>query len=127
MFQLPPNLRADQERLGNFLRTWPPSLKAAFEFRHESWLAEPVFAELRSHNIALVSADGEALTTPLLRTAEFTYTRLRAEAYNEAQLSDWARRLSELGAQENYVYFKHEVTAPEYALQLAAIQSPIPG
>jgi uncharacterized protein YecE (DUF72 family) len=66
LFQLPPNLKLDQDRLASFLRAWPRSFKAAFEFRHESWLEASVFALLKEHNVALVTADGEAMNTPLL-------------------------------------------------------------
>ena len=38
LFQLPPNLKADAALLKDFLALLPRTLRAAFEFRHESWL-----------------------------------------------------------------------------------------
>src|ERR1043166_8461476 len=46
LFQLPPNMKADPELLNNFLEQLPEGLRYAFEFRHESWLAEPVYSVL---------------------------------------------------------------------------------
>ena len=38
LFQLPPNFRCDLARLEKFLAIVPRDLRAAFEFRHDSWL-----------------------------------------------------------------------------------------
>ncbi|MDJ0789879.1 MAG: DUF72 domain-containing protein, partial [Myxococcota bacterium] len=40
LFQLPPNLRHDADRLAAFLDLLPPETPAAFEFRHPSWVEE---------------------------------------------------------------------------------------
>lgn len=37
LFQLPPSLKADRERLANFLALLPSGHRYAFEFRHPSW------------------------------------------------------------------------------------------
>src|SRR6202790_4627481 len=37
LFQLPPYLRKDLAVLDAFLDTFPPNVRAAFEFRHSSW------------------------------------------------------------------------------------------
>src|SRR2546425_3174198 len=37
LFQLPPYLKKDVPRLREFLGLLPPHLRAAFEFRHQSW------------------------------------------------------------------------------------------
>src|SRR6266542_1192270 len=44
LFQLPPNLKRDLPRLADFLALLPPASRSAFEFRHESWFDEEVFA-----------------------------------------------------------------------------------
>src|SRR3954447_3700423 len=43
LFQLPPNLKLDLGLFDAFLSDLPPGARAAFEFRHESWLQEQVF------------------------------------------------------------------------------------
>src|SRR4029453_14643603 len=44
LVQLPPNLPADLARLERFLDPLALRARAAFEFRHASWLSEPVLA-----------------------------------------------------------------------------------
>lgn len=59
-----------------------------------------------------------------VRTASWTYTRLRHADYTTAQLAGWVERLAGLGGDEHFVFFKHEETArgPE----LAALSAPAP-
>jgi uncharacterized protein YecE (DUF72 family) len=115
LFQLPPNMKADRERLARFLDNWPRALPCAFEFRHVSWLDDSVFDLLREHEVALCSADGEAVDTPIMATARHGYVRLRRETYTEAELQIFSDRLRAQPWQSVHVYFKHEATAPEYA------------
>ncbi len=80
LFQLPPNFKKDAEVLSSFLRELP-AMRAAFEFRHESWLDETIFALLRERNVALCIAETEKLTAPTVVTADYGYLRLRREDY----------------------------------------------
>ena len=43
LFQLPPNLKKDFERLSAFVATLPADRKYTIEFRHESWFTDDVF------------------------------------------------------------------------------------
>ena len=54
LFQLPPNFKKDVPRLDAFLNHLDGRAKAAFEFRHESWLDEEVYACLRAHSVGAV-------------------------------------------------------------------------
>jgi hypothetical protein len=73
--------------------TLPAGLRAAFEFRHESWLADDVYAVLRRHDAALCIADSEEFATPFVATAGWGYLRLRRQDYDKAALRRWAKRL----------------------------------
>ncbi|MEO8440706.1 MAG: DUF72 domain-containing protein [Spartobacteria bacterium] len=121
LFQLPPNLKKDTNLLSSFLRELP-SIRAAFEFRHESWLDEETFALLRSSNTALCIADTEKLSTPTIATADYGYLRLRREDYREEDVGRWADIVREKEGtwQETFVYFKHEDsgTGPRLAQQM---------
>src|SRR5262249_53680013 len=64
LFQLPPNFKKAADRLGEVLAIIPGSFRVAFEFRHESWFDDEVYALLSSHNAALCIADTEEGTTP---------------------------------------------------------------
>ena len=57
LFQLPPNLKKDVERLKNFFTYLPPDRRYTFEFRHESWFDEDVFSSLRDRDIAMCIAE----------------------------------------------------------------------
>src|SRR5690606_38960175 len=47
LFQLPPNLKKNVERLAELLGKLPRERRAAFEFRHGSWADDDVYALLR--------------------------------------------------------------------------------
>ncbi|HEX9578692.1 MAG TPA: DUF72 domain-containing protein, partial [Myxococcales bacterium] len=66
LYQLPPNLKADVALLRDFLNQLPRDLKAAFEFRHQSWFAEETWQALRDAGAALCVAESEELATPLV-------------------------------------------------------------
>ena len=119
LFQLPPNFKADVARLETFLAVLPTDLRAAFEFRHESWLTPEVYELMRQHDVALCIADFGDKTTPLEATARFGYLRLRDEGYTPADLERWALEVITHAASwdDVYVYFKHEQEGkgPEFA------------
>src|SRR6202040_4083892 len=66
LFQLPPFLKCDVALLKNFLTTLPKPLRATFEFRHESWFSEEVYAVLRSGNAGCAD-HGFCLSAPTER------------------------------------------------------------
>jgi uncharacterized protein YecE (DUF72 family) len=111
LFQLPPNLKKDLERLGEFLRLLPAATRAAFEFRNETWFADDVYATLRAGNATLCAADtddsGEA-GPPLVAMGDWGYLRLRRAEYSDADMQGWIARLRALPWQDAFVFFKHE-------------------
>lgn len=122
LFQLPPNFRADVERLKTFLEDVARlKLRAALEFRHESWFEEATYAALEQGNAALCIAESDELQTPQRRTADFLCYRLRRSAYSEADLQEIARRFAKDAEQSDvYAYFMHE-DAPDGPLRARAV------
>jgi uncharacterized protein YecE (DUF72 family) len=116
LFGLPATLRKDVGVLEAFLATLPAKLRAAFEFRHQSWLADDVYAVLERHDAALCVADSEELETPFVATASWGYLRLRREAYGKAVLRRWADRLKKQRFDRVFVFFKHEAEGAGPAL-----------
>jgi uncharacterized protein YecE (DUF72 family) len=112
LFQLPPNFKADHERLATFLEVLPANTPPiAFEFRHESWFAEETYALLSRHDAAVCIAESDELRTPEVHTAaKHTCFRLRrAGGYKPAELASFAQRFTELAKERTvYAYFKHE-------------------
>ncbi|HEY3987781.1 MAG TPA: DUF72 domain-containing protein [Acidobacteriaceae bacterium] len=122
LFQLPPNFRADVERLKMFLQDAARlKMRLALEFRHESWFEELTYAALEQGAAALCIAESDELQTPRRRTAEFLCYRLRRSHYSEADLRDLARRFAEDSEQGDvYAYFMHE-DAPDGPLRARAV------
>jgi uncharacterized protein YecE (DUF72 family) len=110
LFQLPPTFKKDLAALDGFLGVLPPRACAAFEFRHDSWLDEDVYARLRERNLALCVADSETRSTPVIATADYAYFRLRDEGYQEEHIARWAEivRDQSTRCRDVFVYFKHE-------------------
>lgn len=128
LFQLPPYFRKDLAVLDAFLGIVPSGTRAAFEFRHSSWLSDEVFERLKARNLTLCVADSEKMTTPVEITADYGYFRLRDEGYTPRDIEQWARTIQEKTRTcgEVYVYFKHEQAGkgPEFArLLLKALGS----
>jgi uncharacterized protein YecE (DUF72 family) len=130
LFQLPPHMKKDLERLQRFLALVPADRKVALEFRNPSWFEDDVLDALRAHDAALCVAEtetedkeGGGLEVPFEATASWGYLRLRKAAYSDADLEHWLGRLRGQGWSEAYVFFKHEDdgTAPAFARRLLAV------
>lgn len=138
LWQLPPSLERDDERLGSFLRLLPraKTRRQAVEFRHRSWYVSEVYALLERRGVGLVlpdSASRETMTAPEIRqTAPFTYVRLhygrgRRGEYTESQLRAWARRIAAWRREGDvYVFFNNdwEGFAVRNALRLKSLLGP---
>jgi uncharacterized protein YecE (DUF72 family) len=114
VWQLPPNLKFDAERIERFFALLPQTPEAlvtlaltqvrhAMEVRHGSF-ADPAFIALaRQYNVAVVTADTEAWPA-MDQTADFSYKRLQGapgkDHYEDADLDLWAQRLTALAAGE---------------------------
>ena len=120
LFQLPPNFKKDADVLRAFLELLPDGTRAAFEFRHPSWLDADVFGALRTRNVSLCIADSEKMKTPVEVTADYVYLRLRDEGYQQTDIEEWAKTIRGLPPTDAFVYFKHEEQGlgPEFARRL---------
>ncbi len=88
LFQLPPNMKKDTDRLKAFLDLLSADARSAFEFRHDTWFDDEVFGLLSAKDCALVVSD----TT----------------AYDENDLVEWLRRVRAQQWKDAFVFFKHE-------------------
>ena len=130
LWQLPDRFARDDERLRDALQNLPPG-RHAFELRHPSWFAEPVWALLREHGAAFVIHDDKRRPpTPEVLTADFTYLRFhygrrgRRGNYSETELGEWASRVRALAREADvFAYFNNdwETFAPRNAKRLRAL------
>jgi uncharacterized protein YecE (DUF72 family) len=130
LFQLPPYMKKDLDRLRTFLDLVPADRRVALEFRNASWFEDDVLEALRARDAALCVAETEPddqengnETVPLVATASWGYLRLRRDDYGDADLEAWAERIRGQGWSEAYVFFKHEDdgAAPKFARRLMEI------
>ena len=110
LFQLPPYLRLELERLETFLGLLPEGRRAVMEFRHVSWFDDRVYDLLRAHNVAMCLGDGELKRGegPFLSTADWGYLRLRDVDYDDEKLKSWVERIRAQPWSDVFVFFKHE-------------------
>ncbi len=116
LYQLPPNMKRNDELLESFLSILPSGLQHVFEFRNESWLEEEVFELLHRYNAGFCVFDMPGLTTPLVATADFAYIRFHGSTwmyggcYSEEELERWAGRIAELSRdlKATYIYFNND-------------------
>ena len=127
LFQLPPNAKKDVDRLAAFLTLIPDETRAAFEFRHESWLDDEIREMLRAKDCALVVSDtDENPLTEIISTASWGYLRLRRTNYEEKDLVDWMQRVQHEKWGDAFIFFKHEDegTGPKLAAQFLNMSEP---
>ena len=99
LFQLPPQMARNDDRLQDFLQALPGGRRHAFEFRHPSWYDPAVLGLLAEHDAALCISDHHHAPAPWARTARWLYVRGHGPGgrywgrYADATLHDWARRI----------------------------------
>ncbi len=134
LFQLPARFTKDQERIASFLKLLPRRRRYAFEFRHESWYDEEIYALLRKRNIALCISDHADAPSPWEVTADFVYLRAHGPGgrykghYSETTLNEWAKRIRKRAksGRDVYVYFDNDQksAAPADAKRLMDLLRP---
>jgi uncharacterized protein YecE (DUF72 family) len=134
LWQLPPFLSKDAERLEKFLKILPKTYRHAVEFRHVSWLDEEIFSVLRKYRAAHVSLSSKGMPMNLTATTDFIYIRFHgleggaAHDYTGAELEPWAgfiRKHSDEG-KTVYAYFNNDINvrAPDNAKMLIEMVGP---
>jgi uncharacterized protein YecE (DUF72 family) len=108
LFQLPPNLKKDLDRLRAFVARLPKDRRFTVEFRHESWFEDAVFAVLREHNVAFCVSEQPDFKTPVVSTADWGYLRLHRLDYDDPMLLEWSKLVKSHDWSDAYVFFKHD-------------------
>jgi uncharacterized protein YecE (DUF72 family) len=120
LFQLAPNFKKDAVLLADFVNGFPPGLRAAFEFRHESWFDDAIWEIFKARNVALCFNETADFAAPKIATADYGYLRLRREDYAKIDIERWAQSVREQTWKDTFVYFKHEEAGagPKFARQM---------
>jgi uncharacterized protein YecE (DUF72 family) len=133
LFQLPPRMTANRERLASFLAMLNPARRYTFEFRHPSWYEAPILDLLRDHDAALCLSDHAAAPAPWEVTASWVYIRGHGPTgryhgnYPDETLRAWDRDIRKWRRQgrDVWCFFDNDVksAAPADAQRLSALLS----
>jgi len=95
LYQLPPSLHRNVERLDSFLARLPKDVEQVIEFRHKSWYDEEVLEILDGHGIGFVAHDLKGLVSPRWSSGRTAYVRFHGTSgryhgrYSDEVLAEW--------------------------------------
>ncbi len=116
LWQLPPSLKVDAERLKEFLELLPSEYGHTFEFRNQSWFDPEIYSLLRERRSAFCVYELGGRKSPVEITADFAYVRLHGPegpyggSYSREALSGWAGLFKGWAAEgvDVYCYFDND-------------------
>ncbi len=116
LFQLPPNWKANPERLVDFTAALPKGYACAFEFRDPTWFNKEIYQILNRHNAALCIYGMGKYESPRDVTADFVYVRLHGpkqnyrRQYTDEALGKWAAAFARWtgSGKRVYCYFDND-------------------
>lgn len=125
LYQLPPNLHLDEERLTDFLNLLPGDMQHVIEFRHQSWHCDDIFELLREKHVTFCHVSLPDFPCPFPVTGPMVYLRMHgvgvkySGSYGEEQLRDLGGRVDHFLQQglDAYIYFNNDACA--YAVENA--------
>jgi len=117
LFQLPPSLHKNVERLDAFLARLPHDLEQVVEFRHKSWYDEDVLRVLDRHGVGFVAHDLKGLVSPRWASGRTAYVRFHGTAgkyhgrYPDEALLEWTDWLVEQKGhgRSAWAYFNNDI------------------
>jgi uncharacterized protein YecE (DUF72 family) len=117
LYQLPPSLHKDMERLDAFLDRLPKDLEQVVEFRHKSWYEGDVLTLLDRHGVGFVAHDLRGLISPRWASGRIAYVRFHGSSgrysgrYSDDALlswADWCLKQSKSG-RSVWCYFNNDI------------------
>lgn len=123
LWQLPPQMKRDDDRLAAFIGALPGGWRHAFEFRNNDWFCREVYEILERAGMALCYGDHPDRPQESVLTAGWAYMRFHSGEdggrYTKAQLETWAGNIRNLqgDGMDVYAYFNND--AHGYALENA--------
>jgi uncharacterized protein YecE (DUF72 family) len=117
LYQLPPGLHKNIERLDAFLARLPRDLEHVVEFRHKSWYDEEVLALLDRNDIGFVTHDLKGWKSPRWASGRTAYIRFHGSAgkywgrYTNEELLGWTDWIVEQASSGRSVwcYFNNDI------------------
>ena len=118
LYQLPPSLRKNLQRLDEFILSLPNRDCAVFEFRDKSWYDQETFDLMNERGVALCVHDMGDKAPPRLVTGHVAYVRFHGTSgryagnYPDSMLQDWADWLKAQipNVRAIHAYFNNDVS-----------------
>ncbi len=119
LYQLPPSMHKDLDRLRSFLKVLPKKQIAVFEFRHESWFSQDSYELLKEFNAGFCIHDMAGMEVPRVITCDIIYIRFHGPTgryqgnYSKSALQDWAKWIKDnlKGKKAVFAYFNNDIHA----------------
>jgi len=119
LWQLPPSLHKQTDRLERFLTLLPQNVRHAVEFRHKSWWDDETAELLSRHEVAFVAVSHPTLPDTVFPTTNFLYLRFHGEDralyrydYTDDELSHWVELIRpHLAERTLYAFFNNDFNA----------------
>jgi len=118
LFQLPPRLAYDPDRLARILDCLDPSFANVLEFRHPSWWRPEVYEALAQRRVIFCGQSHPQLPDAVVTTAPALYYRfhgvpdLYRSPYDEGFLRRVANEIqAQPGVHDAYLYFNNDIDA----------------
>ncbi len=116
LYQLPHNMKRDNDLLENFLRILPQDYQHVFEFRNSTWFNDTIFAMLEKYGAGICIYDMPGSTCPVIATGNIGYIRFHGSGtlysgnYTDKELYIWAKRIEEISKTVSvvYIYFNND-------------------
>lgn len=117
LFQLPPSLKIDLQRLETFLKILPSDITSVFEFRNKEWYAKETYALLDRYGASFCVHDMSGSKTERISVGPIAYVRFHGGVgkywgrYSEDALLGWADWLVEQARQglTAWCYFNNDI------------------
>ena len=114
LFQFPPSYKYTPSRLKSIVAQLDPKYRNAVEFRHKSWWRNSVYRALTKHGLIFCSVSSPRLPDELVCTNNVIYIRFHGRTrwyrhdYAAEELSEWAKKIRNSGADEAWIYFNND-------------------
>ncbi|MBO2011880.1 DUF72 domain-containing protein [Hymenobacter negativus] len=118
LFQLPPRMVYEPERLTRILDSLDPSFQNVLEFRHPSWWRPEVYDQLAQRRVSFCAQSHPQLPDAVVATSPLLYYRFHGvpDLYRSPYEEGFLRRVMEQvraqqPVEEAYLYFNNDIDA----------------
>jgi uncharacterized protein YecE (DUF72 family) len=117
LYQLPPGMKLDLDRLESFLKLVPRDLANVFEFRNEDWYVPELYELLDRHGASFCVHDMPGSKTERTATGRIAYVRFHGGEgkywgrYSDQALLSWAEWILDQSRQGRslWCYFNNDI------------------